>query len=101
MNGMNIMQHAGLSILPGRYERDESGKLVQIEPDRPAPNVMTAEEAIRYLRIDETETKNPQDTLARYRTNGMLKGTQIGRAVRYLRSELDAFLIRQTQAVAR
>ena len=76
-------------ILPGRYERDENGRLVEIEPPSPAPEVMTAEEAARFLRVDHL--KDPVDWLYQQRRKGLLRGTQIGRDIRYLRTELIQF----------
>jgi hypothetical protein len=56
------------------------------------PEVLTEEEAIRYLRLDLIDIKEPADTLRRYRAEGKLRGTQIGKCVRYRRVELERFL---------
>ena len=53
---------------------------------------MTEEEAIKYLRLDLIDIKDPSDTLAYYRRKGLLRGTQIGKCVRYRRVELERFL---------
>ena len=87
-----------MSILMGKILKDETGKRIGREASEPCPDVLTCEEAARYLRLDETEIKNPDDTLRRYRDMGLLKGTQIGKAVRYRRCELERFLDRQTEA---
>ena len=56
------------------------------------PDVMTEHEAIQFLRLDLIDIKNPSETLAYYRRRGLLRGTQIGKSVRYLRKELHRFL---------
>lgn len=66
------------------------------DPPRPCPEVLTAEEAVRYLRLDLIDVNDPADTLAYYRKKGLLRGTQIGKAVRYRRVELDRLLDRLT-----
>ena len=90
------------AVLSGRYERDEeSGTLREIEPPRPCPEILTEEETIRYLRLDETDTKNPGESLARYRTMGRLRAVQLGRQLRYRRTDLDEFVKQQRQDVPR
>ena len=83
-------------ILPGRVRRDEQGNLVETVPAEPCPELLTAEEAIRYLRLDETEVSDPERTLKYYREKRGLRGTQVGRRVRYRRIELDRLLDRLT-----
>jgi hypothetical protein len=61
-------------------------------PPQPCPEVLTENEAIRYLRLDCIGVKNPGDTLAYYRRKGLLRGTQIGKSVRFRRVELERFL---------
>ena len=63
---------------------------------RPVPEVMTEEEVIRMLRLDEA--KNPRQTLQYYRERGLLRATRIGRWLRYTRTEVLRFLERQTAA---
>lgn len=84
-------------VLPARYERRD-GQLVVVEPAQPCPELLTEEEAARYLRLDTMDLKDPGETLERYRALGLLRGTQISRRVFYRRVELDLFLERQTQA---
>ena len=62
------------------------------------PEVLTEAEAVRYLRLDLIATENPAGTLAYYRRKGLLRGTQIGKCVRYRRIELERFLERLTEA---
>ena len=75
-----------IAILPGRYERDTQGRLIEIEPPRPCPELLTAAEAVRFLRLDNL--KEPMDVLYHYRRKGLLRGTQVGRNIRYLKTEL-------------
>ncbi|MBN1844274.1 MAG: helix-turn-helix domain-containing protein [Sedimentisphaerales bacterium] len=63
----------------------------------PCPELLTEEEAIRYLRLDTIGLENPSATLRRYREKGILRGTQVSRKIFYLRVELDRFLMRITE----
>ena len=62
------------------------------DPPEPCPELMTEEEAVRYLRLDVDGPKKPEDTLRYYREKGLLRGTKVGRRLRYRRVELDRFL---------
>jgi hypothetical protein len=63
----------------------------------PYPELLTEEEAIRYLRLDTIGgLRNPKETLARYRAMGMLRGTQVSKRIFYRRVELERFLERLT-----
>lgn len=67
------------------------------EPPVVCPELLTEEEAIRYLRLDTIQgLRNPGETLARYRAMGLLRGTQVSKSVFYRRVELDRFLDRLT-----
>ena len=65
-------------------------------PPTPCPVLLTEEEAIRYLRLDTINIKDPAATLRRYREQGLLKGTQISKKIFYQRVELERFLERIT-----
>jgi len=65
-------------------------------PPEPCPELLTTEEAIRYLRLDVGGTQRPDLTLRRYRELGLLRATRIGRRILYRRVELEAFLARKT-----
>jgi hypothetical protein len=78
-NKLNGASMSPVAFLPG-------------EPPVPCPELLTEEEAIRYLRLDSIVVANPRATLARYRRMGLLKGTQVGKCVRYRRAELERFL---------
>jgi len=63
-------------------------------PDgRPAPAVMTADEAASFLRLDGP---NPLRTLKFYRDSGQLVGVRLGRRVRYPLAEVMRFLAEKT-----
>ena len=63
-------------------------------PPEPCPEVLTAEEAVRYLRLNVDGPKDPVGTLKYYREKGLLTGVRVGRHMRYRRADLDAFLAR-------
>jgi hypothetical protein len=67
------------------------------DPPTPCPELLTNEEAIRYLRLDLIDVEDPAGTLAYYRKKGLLRGTQVGKAVRYRRVELERLLDRLTE----
>lgn len=58
----------------------------------PAPSLMTEEEAIRFLRIDQTGVRFPRQTFQRYRSSGQIVGKMVGRCVRYPVEELQRFV---------
>ena len=68
------------------------------DPLLPCPDLLTEQEAIRYLRLDTVGVEHPADTLRRYRERGILRGTQISRRVFSRRIELERFLERLTEA---
>ncbi len=58
----------------------------------PAPYIMTAEEAIRFLRIDTNGTKHPEATLQHYQKEGLLCPITIGKCRKYPLPELVRFI---------
>ena len=64
----------------------------------PCPELLTEEEAIRFLRLDSIGVENPANTLRYYRKKGLLRATQVGKCVRYRRIELERLLDRLTEA---
>lgn len=58
----------------------------------PVPDLLTEEEAVRFLRLDIDGPKDPSATLKHYRDKNMLRGTRIGRRYRYWRAELLKFI---------
>lgn len=68
------------------------------DPPVPCPELLTEEEAIRYLRLDLIDIEEPASTLRYYRTRGLLRATQVGKCVRYRRIELDRLLDNLTES---
>lgn len=61
------------------------------------PELLTEDEAVRYLRLDGIRVEAPADSLRYYRKKGLLRATQVGKSVRYRRIELERFLERLTE----
>ena len=73
------------------YRQSQQG----IMPDgRPAPSVLTAHEAVVFLRLDQTSIKDPLQSLRYYREKGLLRGVRIGLRLRYRLVDLLDFLER-------
>ena len=70
-------------------------------PPQPCPELLTEDEAIRYLRLDTISIADPSATLRRYRERGLLRGTQISKRIFYRRAELDRFIERVTEGNSR
>lgn len=67
-------------------------------PDgKPVPDLLTEEEAIRYLRLDIDGPANPAQTLKHYRNKGLLHPTRIGKKNRYSKKELLRFIDEMTE----
>lgn len=66
-------------------------------PPEPCPELLTEQEAIRYLRLDLIDTEEPGNTLRYYRKQGLLRATQVGKCIRYRRVELERLLERLTE----
>ncbi len=69
-----------------------AGAILPGNPPEPCPELLTEEEAIRYLRLDVGGSAKPSLTLRYYREKGLLRGTRVGRKLRYRRTELDRLL---------
>lgn len=63
----------------------------------PVPELLTKQEAIKFLRLDEGGTKHPEMSLQYYRSEGLLKATKVGKRLRYQKKELLRFLDELTQ----
>lgn len=63
----------------------------------PCPELLTEDEAIRFLRLDGVGVEDPSGTLRYYRRKALLRGTQVGKCIRYRRVELESFLARITE----
>lgn len=67
-----------------------------VMPDgTPAPFVLTPAEAIKFLRLDDTE--HPENTLTYYHDKGLLRATYIGKRRFYTINELCDFAERVTR----
>jgi hypothetical protein len=58
----------------------------------PCPELLTEDEAVRYLRLDVNGPQNPSGTLKYYRDKSLLHGVRVGRNLRYPRKELDCMI---------
>jgi len=63
----------------------------------PCPELLTEDEAIRFLRLDGISVHDPATTLKYYRKKGLLRATQVGKCIRYRRVELEKLLDRLTE----
>ena len=79
-------------MLEGRTNMPIHVVILPGDPPRLCPEVLTADEAIRYLRLDVDGPRKPKLTLRYYREKGLLHGVKVGRRLRYRRVELDRFL---------
>ena len=81
-------------MLPREGRRIDTFMRPAVLPDgnggfTPCPELLTENEAIRYLRLDVNGPNNPEGTLKYYRDQGVLRAVRIGRNLRYPRKELD------------
>lgn len=67
------------------------------DPPQLCPELLTEEEAIRYLRLDVIDIEDPAGTLRYYRKKGLLRATQVGKCICYRRIELERLLHRLTE----
>lgn len=63
----------------------------------PCPDLLTEDEAIRFLRLDVEGGGNPRKTLEYYRYKKLLRAIKVGRYLRYPRSELVRFMEKKAQ----
>ena len=68
---------------------EQTFSVVFLPDGRPAPAVLTADETVSLLRLDNA---NPLRTLKHYRDEQLLVGVRIGRKVRYPLDEVMRFL---------
>ena len=67
-------------------------------PDgQPVPEVLSEEEVIKLLRLDEDGTDKSANTLKYYREKNLLRATQIGKKLRYIKQEVLNFLALLTE----
>ena len=63
----------------------------------PCPELLTEDEAIRYLRLDVDSSTDAHKTLKYYRDKGELIAIKVGRKNRYRRQDLDDFLAQKSE----
>ena len=67
-------------------------------PDgNPVPEVLTENDLIKLLRLNEDGPKDPTLTIHYYRDKGLLRGIRIGKRIRYTKQEVLNFLQKQTE----
>lgn len=64
---------------------------------QPTPDLLTADEAVRYLRLDLVKTRDPKKSLEYYRKQGTLKAVQVGKPVLFPLKELQIFVKNQME----
>lgn len=77
----------------------QSVEWLPTDPPRPAPALMTASEAVAYLRLDEGD-RDIGDALRSLEylvSQGLIRPCRVGRFNRYARPELDRFITEQTK----
>lgn len=84
------------------YEKNLNYLVPCVLPDgkggyEPCPNLLTKEQAIRYLHLDTLPVKDPMNTLEYYVSKGLLRPTPIGGTNFFTRQECDRFLAEQTE----
>lgn len=92
--------HVGRGVAPGMDRPAAASAPVTVwlptDPPRPAPELLTGEEAAVYLRVDDM-ADGGLETLRRYRDSGRLKGVQIGRTMKYRLEDLRRFVQEMAQ----
>ena len=63
----------------------------------PAPLVLTSNDLINLLRLDDQGPKNGEATLKYYRDRGLLKGIRLGKKIRYTLPDVLVFLEKQME----
>ena len=63
----------------------------------PCPELLTDDEAVRYLRLDEDGSSDPKRTLKYYRDTARLIAIKVGKKNRYRRRDLENFLAQKSE----
>lgn len=73
------------------------------DPPRIAPSLMTAQEAVVYLRLDEggRDMADALKSLEYLVLSGRLRPCRVGRHNRFARAELQRFVLEQTERYGR
>lgn len=77
-------------------EQNAYKEIIFFATGTPVPEVLTEEELISLLRLD-ADGGNAALTIRYYRDKGLLRGTRIGKHLRYTRTEVLRFLEEQTK----
>ena len=83
-------------VLPATVVVDDEG-VRSVAPAEICPELLTEEEAIRFLRLDTIPDVDARKSLERYRQSGKLRSTRIGRRLMYHIDELRRFIASQTE----
>ena len=73
-------------LMPPAFLPDGNGGFL------PCPELLTEDEAIRFLRLDVKGPKNPKGTLKYYRDQGVLRAVKVGKKLVYPRTELNTMI---------
>jgi hypothetical protein len=92
-----VLYQKGLLIMKGLNEVSITSLISFFDDGTTVPDLLTEQEAIRYLRLDTNGPKHPEITLQHYRQEGLLRPTRVGKHLRYTKSELLRFLEEQTE----
>ncbi len=68
---------------------------------KPVPYLLTQDELIKFLRLDEVNVRFPEATIRRYRDQGHLRGVQVSKQVLFALPDVLAFIDRQAEEVQR
>ena len=99
----NLISENNGCVWPERHKSFPGSIPSTVLPDgkggfTPCPELLTENEAIRFLRLDGIDIDDPANTLRYYRKKGLLQATQVGKCIRYRRIELEKLLDRLTEA---
>jgi hypothetical protein len=59
--------------------------------------LLTRDEAIAYLRLDQTGVKNPARSFDFYRQRGLIDAVRMGRCLMFHREDFDKFIDEQRE----
>ena len=63
----------------------------------PVPLVLDDDDLVTLLRLEKQGKESAKWTIKYYRDKGLLKGTRLGKKIRYTRDEVLKFLDKQTE----
>ena len=86
-----------MTTVPKEFAIRVGGRPVQVvwlptDPPRPAPPLLTGDEAILLLRVDKARSKNPKRTLRYLRKERGLRGVPIAGTVMYRLESVMEFI---------